>query len=431
VSEPAIRAEKLGKRYRIGQREPYATLRDVIGEALRGGLRRSRDRGANWIWSLKEVSFEVQRGEVLGIVGRNGAGKTTLLKVLSRITEPNEGEAEIEGRVGSLLEVGTGFHPELTGRENIYLNGAILGMKKAEIDRKFDQIVSFAETEQFIDTPVKRYSSGMSVRLAFAVSAHLEPEILLLDEVLAVGDAGFQAKCLERIRSLREQGGTILLVSHNMASIVSLCSRVLWLEAGRILLEGSPDSVVHRYLGSTRSNALARSLADQKQRHGEGAARMTAVSLYERENPASGVIGSGADVNVEIAYRAETGKRIDSLVAAITIENELRQRIAFCQNTLVGRDFSAVAGEGAMVCSIRRLPLVPGQYSLSLALWVNGVPADGIYQALDFQVSPGRFYPTGLVPLASYGNVLLDYDWAWQAAEEVPVAANQERVATD
>jgi lipopolysaccharide transport system ATP-binding protein len=373
------------------------------------------------IWALKDVSLEVNQGEVLGVIGRNGAGKTTLLKILSRITEPTEGLAEIHGRVGSLLEVGTGFHPELTGRENIYLNGAILGMKRVEIDRKFDEIVDFAEIEKFIDTPVKRYSSGMYVRLAFAVAAHLEPEILLVDEVLAVGDAGFQDKCLRRMKNLRDDGTTVLLVSHNMSSILSLCSRVLWLDSGLGRRNDRPNEVVKEYLDSMRVGSVGefQSLEHESRRHGDGSARVTRVRIYESETSESGLVRSGQDVNVEIWYRAAGNRELRDVTASVTIENQIQQRLAFCQNTSVGREFSTIAPEGVLVCTIRRLPLTPGQYSLSLGLWVDGVAADGIYQALSFEVSHGCFYPTGILPAASYGNVLLDHDWRWQPSSKV------------
>jgi len=256
MSDIAIRVEKLSKRYRIGQRERYYALRDVLARSLTAPFRWfSRDRrlsvndsqSPNYIWALKEVSFEVKRGEVVGIIGRNGAGKTTLLKILARITEPTEGYAEVYGRVGSLLEVGTGFHPELTGRENIYFSGAILGMKKREIDKKFDEIVAFAEIEKFIDTPVKYYSTGMYVRLAFAVAAHLDPEILLVDEVLAVGDATFQKKCLGKMGDVAKGGRTVLFVSHQMNQIRRLCERVIWLDGGRIQQNGPTVQVVSAY----------------------------------------------------------------------------------------------------------------------------------------------------------------------------------------
>lgn len=251
--KPIVRVENLSKQYRIGAQETsYGTLRESIVDALRNPLDRLQGkngkRTAETIWALKDVSFDVTPGEVVGVIGRNGAGKSTLLKVLSRITEPTTGRVELYGRVASLLEVGTGFHPELTGRENIYLNGAILGMRKAEIERKFDEIVAFAELEKFLDTPVKRYSSGMYMRLAFAVSSHLEPEILIVDEVLAVGDANFQKKCLGKLGEVASEGRTVLFVSHNMLAVQSLCSRVLWLDQGKIMDQGPAKQVIAQYL---------------------------------------------------------------------------------------------------------------------------------------------------------------------------------------
>src|SRR6185437_8146857 len=253
----AIRVEEIGKKYRIGKPEKYKTLRDTlassftapflrVGQLLRGEV--AVDAGQDeQFWALKEVSFEVRQGDVIGVIGGNGAGKSTLLKILSRITEPTTGFAEIHGRVASLLEVGTGFHQELTGRENTYLNGAILGMNKKEIDRKFDEIVAFSEVEKFIDTPVKHYSSGMYLRLAFAVAAHLEPEILIVDEVLAVGDAGFQQKCLGKMGAVAKEGSTVLFVSHNMGAITQLCGRAVQLEKGRLKRTGSAGEVVTAY----------------------------------------------------------------------------------------------------------------------------------------------------------------------------------------
>ena len=258
MSAPAIKAENIGKQYKLGMREKGdRSFREAVTDCLTAPLRRLRhlsEKPADdtLFWALRDVSFEVQPGEVVGIIGRNGAGKSTLLKILSRITEPTVGQATIRGRVRSLLEVGTGFHGELTGRENIYLNGAILGMKKAEIERKFDEIVAFADVEKFLDTPVKRYSSGMYVRLAFAVAAHLEPEILLIDEVLAVGDVAFQKKCLGKMGEVASQGRTVLFVSHNMIAIKSLCSRALQLSQGRLVAEGPTAQVVSAYLNEGR-----------------------------------------------------------------------------------------------------------------------------------------------------------------------------------
>jgi len=270
MSKPAIRVEGLSKRYLIGKRERYRTIRDTITDGLcsvargvRGkGRRDGADEEASEFWALRDVSFEVQPGEVVGVIGRNGAGKSTLLKILSRVTEPTLGFAEIHGRVGSLLEVGTGFHPELTGRENIYLNGAILGMKRAEISAKFDEILAFAEVERFIDTPVKHYSSGMHLRLAFSVAAHLEPEILLVDEVLAVGDAEFQNKCLGKMGNVAREGRTILFVSHNLTAVRSLCSSALLLSDGRIGLSGDVNHVADHYLRKNNASRLEISWAD-------------------------------------------------------------------------------------------------------------------------------------------------------------------------
>lgn len=263
MPDVAIRAVDLGKIYRLGERQSYQTIRDVIAAATRTRLRRLSSRRATpssrrapdheWIWALDDVSFELREGEALGIIGRNGAGKSTLLKILSRITEPTKGHADISGRVGALLEVGTGFHPELTGRENIALNGAILGMRRAEIDRKFDQIVTFAGVERFIETPVKRYSTGMHARLAFAVAAHLEPDILIVDEVLAVGDAAFQKRCMGKMGDAARSGRTVLFVSHNMAAIEGLCSRTILLEGGRCVADGAPSEVISRYLATSLS----------------------------------------------------------------------------------------------------------------------------------------------------------------------------------
>ena len=283
MSNAVIRVEGLGKRFRIGARqEPYRTLRDSFTRALVSPFRRTAavlrghgtDASEAEIWALKDVSFEVKRGEVVGIIGRNGAGKSTLLKVLSRITEPTQGRVSIKGRVGSLLEVGTGFHPELTGRENVYLNGAILGMRQTEIEAKFDEIVGFAELEKFLDTPVKHYSSGMYMRLAFAVAAHLEPEILLVDEVLAVGDAAFQKKCLGKMDDVARHGRTVLFVSHNLVAVQSLCRHVVWLDEGRIAQIGPSEEVVASYLQTSLGTNTERVWQDPATAPGNEQARL-------------------------------------------------------------------------------------------------------------------------------------------------------------
>jgi lipopolysaccharide transport system ATP-binding protein len=313
MSDVAIRCEELAKQYRIGERERYKALRDVITDAVAAPLRRVRsalrqssngkgNSGETRFWALKDVSFEIKRGEVVGIIGRNGAGKSTLLKILSRITEPTHGHADIWGRVASLLEVGTGFHPELTGRENIFLNGAILGMRKAEIAGKFDEIVAFAEVERFIDTPVKRYSSGMYLRLAFAVAAYLEPEILLVDEVLAVGDASFQKKCLNKMESVSEQGRTVLFVSHNMSSVTRLCERTILLDGGRVTCDGPSHEVVSVYLQSGLGTSAQRQWDDVQTAPGNDVVRLRAVRIRTESGEVTDTVDIRRPIGIEMEF---------------------------------------------------------------------------------------------------------------------------------
>jgi lipopolysaccharide transport system ATP-binding protein len=304
MTDIAIKVQGLGKRYRIGKRESYRTIREAVMSAIWAPARRLRrgDRDAETFWALKDVGFEVERGQVVGIIGRNGAGKSTLLKILSRITEPTEGRVEITGRVGSLLEVGTGFHAELTGRENVYLNGAILGMKRAEIAKKFDEIVAFSEIEKFLDTPVKHYSSGMYMRLAFAVAAHLEPEILIVDEVLAVGDASFQKKCLGKMSDVAQHGRTVLFVSHNMNAVNSLCGRAVWLNEGRVRLDGPAAAVVSKYLDGGGSNDLERVWADPQTAPGNERVRLRRVSVKAAAPNAPEAISLETPVEINVEY---------------------------------------------------------------------------------------------------------------------------------
>ncbi len=331
MSDVAIRVKGLSKRYRIGgKQEPYRTLRDTLADAVRSPLRRAgmllRSQGMEavardeMVWALKDVSFEIKHGEVLGVIGRNGAGKSTLLKILSRITEPTEGYGEIRGRVGSLLEVGTGFHPELTGRENIYLNGAILGMRRAEIARKFDEIVAFAEVERFIDTSVKYYSSGMYLRLAFGVAAHLEPEILLVDEVLAVGDAGFQKKCLNKMEDVGRQGRTVLFVSHNMPAVTRLCGRAILLDEGRLLRDGPSHQVVGVYLNSSLGTTAAREWHDPTKAPGNDIVRLCAVRVRTEDGLITDAVDIRRAVGIEMEY--EVLKAGYALWPHFTMHNE-------------------------------------------------------------------------------------------------------------
>ena len=319
MSNLSIQVEALSKQYRIGERQAsYKTLRETLTSSITGVSRRFvsffRDWGArssnddNMIWALKDISFEIKPGEVVGLIGRNGAGKSTLLKILSRITEPTAGFAEIHGRVGSLLEVGTGFHPELTGRENIYLNGAILGMRRAEIARKFDEIVAFAEVDRFIDTPVKHYSSGMYLRLAFAVAAHLEPEILLVDEVLAVGDAAFQKKCLAKMDDVGRQGRTVLFVSHNMPAITRLCQRTILLGRGGVQMDGPSHQVAGFYLQSQAGNSAERVWPDVTKAPGSDVIRLRAVRVRGKDGRLAETVDIREPVGLEMEYDvAESG----------------------------------------------------------------------------------------------------------------------------
>ena len=299
----ALVAEDLSKQYRIGElQSTYGTLRDSLSAGARRLLRQDHRLHYETIWALRDVSFEVDDGEVLGVIGRNGAGKSTLLKILTRITTPTSGRAEIRGRVGSLLEVGTGFHPELTGRENIFLNGSILGMKRREIQARYSQIVEFAGVDQFIDTPVKRYSSGMQVRLAFAVAAHLEPEVLLIDEVLAVGDAEFQRKCLGRMEDLSESGRTVLFVSHNMQVVSQLCDRVIWLDGGRIVRDGQSEAVVAAYLQSGLGSSSTRDWPDPASAPGDDLARLRFARVVDVHGDTVQAADVRAPVGIEIGF---------------------------------------------------------------------------------------------------------------------------------
>jgi len=305
--KPIIKVENLGKRYHIGARQkPHDTLRDALASAVRAPLQRWR-RGAHngeTVWALKGVDFDVRPGEIVGIIGRNGAGKSTLLKILSRITEPTEGRVQLYGRIGSLLEVGTGFHPELSGRENVYMNGSILGMNRAEIKRKFDEIVAFAEMEKFLDMPVKRYSSGMYMRLAFAVAAHLEPEILIVDEVLAVGDASFQKKCLGKMGDVAREGRTVLFVSHNLSSIMVLCSRALYISSGHLIEDGPAAKVVESYVQMSRAVGGTPSVGWKSPESAPGSERirLRSVCVLDAQGEVSDSFGMDDPIRIEVTY---------------------------------------------------------------------------------------------------------------------------------
>ncbi len=422
---PIIKVEKLSKRYRIGRRrEPYRTVRESlttalaapvrgIGALLNGNSRVNGHNAGEWVWALRDVSFEVTPGEVLGIIGRNGAGKSTLLKLMSRITEPTDGRIELYGRVGSLLEVGTGFHPELTGRENTFLMGAILGMRRAEISRKFDDIVGFAEVEKFIDTPVKHYSSGMYMRLAFAVAAHLEPEILLVDEVLAVGDAAFQKKCLGKMGDVAKEGRTILFVSHNMATIQSLCDSCLLIKNGGLEAQGDPAQIVALYTeAELRPGSGIQSLVAHPGRRRGSMHLMKALSLFSESRDPAGTVRMGSPLSVQVAFSSPQPIRP---ILGVIVKTGQGAPIFGVSNrwTYQGVDASPVI-EGTIACNFEGLPLNPGTYLLDLYFGEFADltrDLDIVTDAISFEVFAADVYGTGLLPPQFTGPVFCNATW--------------------
>jgi lipopolysaccharide transport system ATP-binding protein len=409
----AIRVENLGKRYRISHsalRSPYRTLRESLADLASAPLRRlsgrdSRDRVEDF-WALRDVSLEIQQGQAVGIIGRNGAGKSTLLKILSRIAKPSTGRAELRGRVSSLLEVGTGFHQELTGRENIYLNGAILGMSRAEINRNFDAIVDFSGVEDFLDTPVKRYSSGMQVRLAFSVAAHLEPQILIIDEVLAVGDAEFQRKCLGRMETVAQSGRTILFVSHNMPAIRSITTRCVFLKRGEVCGDGPTESVIDQYLNDTWDQGAGTGDGAELSYYRRDRSRDTSVTIQkirvlgERGSPP--VLNSGDPIVIRFAVVAS--KKITGALVTLIITNQRGERVT----TLLSLDQGAALDldAGAVQefdCRLDDLPLAPGRYNISLGInrTLRSIAYDAIVDYPAFQIE---------MPEIESGEM----DWPWR-----------------
>lgn len=414
MSNLAIRAEKLGKSYQIAHstgRGGYKTLQEDMLRLLRRPF--SKDANASkreTFWALRDVSFELQHGEVLGIIGRNGAGKSTLLKILSRITKPTTGRADIYGRIGSLLEVGTGFHPELTGRENIFLNGAVLGMTRRDIQKHFDEIVAFAEVEQFLDTPVKRYSSGMYMRLAFAVAAHLEPEVLVVDEVLAVGDAEFQKKCLGKMSEVAKGGRTVLFVSHNMAAVESLCTRAIVLERGTISFSGKPPEAIQRY---TSYQATGKNLNTRLDRKGRGDIRINSIELRDEAHELVENARSGQEINICFNYNANPEfKGGQYLYFSIAVKTMLGMPVFVHHNRLSQDAFSNIPAEGTFVCKISRLPLTPSQYSVSYEIRYHDDVLEYLDGAFDLDVLEGNFYASGEVPPSILGVCLVDARWS-------------------
>lgn len=426
MRELAVRVEGLGKRYRIGSAAvPYKTLRDVLAKFASSPLASFRDRAdrfradqsdpASTIWALREVSFTVGKGEALGIVGRNGAGKSTLLKLLSRITVPTTGTVRVTGRVGALLEVGTGFHPELTGRENVYLNGAILGMSRREIEQRFDEIVAFAETERFVDTPVKRYSSGMQLRLAFAVAAHLQPDILLADEVLAVGDAAFQRKCLGKMGEAASEGRTVLFVSHNLQAVKALCTRAIRIEDGGIVDSGPADEVVERYQLSTTSLSFGSDLTTAPRR-GEvkGDIVMRRASLEAGAGP--GMVRLHEPMSIEIEF--DVNRTVERVVFGATVYSA---DDAIVMQSLTSASYPPIGAlepgrylvEGRMQVNV----LAPGRYWIEVAARDESGQQDLVPRAFTFEVVESAAQGDSPWFGHSAGYVRVPVEWA----EPVPV----------
>ncbi len=420
---PIIEVEGLSKLYQLGS-TGSTTMRELVegwaGRFRRRGARAGKARGAlvseqrrgpgaHSFWALKDVSFSVQHGEVLGIIGRNGAGKSTLLKLLSRITEPTSGRARLRGRVASLLEVGTGFHPELSGRENIFLNGAILGMKRAEIAAKFDEIVEFAEVAAFIDTPVKRYSSGMYVRLAFAVAAHLEPEILVLDEVLAVGDIDFQKKCVARMGAVARDGRTVLLVSHNIALIESLCDTALLLSDGAIAAHGTAKSVVAKYLANSKPADDGDLLAVPRGRR-PAAAQFANIQLRATDGRPAAEVRMGDGLTISLGIKAES--KISRPWLGITVRGAREQIIFYCANREAGFELPPLEGDCTVECRLESLNLLPGRYSLDLVLAdMTRTTHDEVAGAATFEVIEHDVFESGMPMTQQDGVVFLKSSW--------------------
>lgn len=391
MKEPKIIIDDVSKRYNLGHQAGPTMLREALVNLFRHPLTR-QSRPDDFVWALKNVSFEVAAGEILGIIGRNGSGKSTLLKILSKITRPTSGSTRVQGRVASLLEVGTGFHDELTGRENIYMSGTILGMPKKTIETKFDEIVAFAGVEQFIDTPIKRYSSGMTMRLGFSVAAHLESDILLVDEVIAVGDGEFQKKCLQTMGELRDVGRTVLFVSHNLAAVENLCSRAVWLDNGSFRGTGRPKEVIQKYMGTFGDmRAGEADLSNTCARRGSGEAQFVRIEFLTMERCQTPAIASGDSLVVRLHYK--TQHRIENPRFSISIYTNLGTLVAHIHTYNSGFDIPSIGPDvGYVDVELPDLNLAPGCYYISLALSRMGSILDTVEHCATFDVHPSSRY---------------------------------------
>jgi len=424
MRDTVIKVENLSKQYRLGEIGTGAISHDINRwwHSIRGKedpyLKigdendRSKKGQSEYVWALKNIDFEVKKGEVLGIIGRNGAGKSTLLKILSRTTAPTKGEIKLKGRVASLLEVGTGFHPELSGRDNIFLNGAILGMSKSEISSKFDEIVDFSGVERYIDTPVKRYSSGMYVRLAFAVAAHLEPEILIVDEVLAVGDAEFQKKCLGKMKDVSiHDGRTILFVSHNLLAVQNLCTKGILMKNGHIAIENNIQEVVQFYNNESTS-LKGISLEERKDRGGTGFLKVNSFELRRENNEKVKSLTSGENVKIVLFFKNENKIELKNILIALGIDDMYGTRITHINNQLTNQIEAKISGgENSVEIFISNLPFMPGRYDVTIFIEANGEVTDWVQNAFSFTVDAGDYYETGRLIPPGQGTFLMKYDF--------------------
>lgn len=415
MSQLAIKAENISKQYRLGKvgtgtlshdlnrlwykvrglEDPYVKIGETNDRSMKGE--------SDYVWSLRDINFEIEQGDSVGIIGRNGAGKSTLLKLLSKVTKPTTGGFKVKGRIASLLEVGTGFNPEMTGRENIYLNGAILGMRRAEITRKLDEIINFSGVERYIDTPVKRYSSGMYVRLAFAVAAHLESEILIVDEVLAVGDAEFQKKCLGKMNDVSKgEGRTVLFVSHNMAAVQNLCFKGLLLENGIIKKTGAINDVLAEYLVSTKIENVK--LSENTNRKGNGFLKFT-DGFFVSDNDNN--IETFKDLKIKLNFELNFASKIIQSRIDIGINNFMGDRVAWLSSNVVISEFSVFSNSIEFL--IKDLPLAPGDYTLNIYSEINNEIADWLTEVMPFTIIEKDYYKTGKLTLKNQGNILLNF----------------------
>lgn len=414
-----IRVRGISKRYSRREASHWSATRAIrnflrgLGRKIRGKAAASGAPSSDEFWALRNISFDVKKGQRIGIIGRNGAGKSTLLKIMSRLVYPTEGEVRIRGCVTSLLEVGTGFNMSLSGRENIYLNAALHGLDKEEIDAIFDAVVEFSGVGDFLDMPVKHYSSGMYMRLAFAVAAHLDPDILLMDEVLAVGDLAFQKKCLQRVENLASEGRTIIFVSHSMSDIARFCDHLIWMDQGTIRYAGDVITGLAMYQQELAPQQSA-DLGDRTDRTGTGLARLTRLQVLNKNKEPVSSIKTGDEIFLAFDYRFEgaQSRPVKDVFVNVVVENDKRQRLFGLPSEVLPVDLTNLSSDGTFLCRVHRVPLVPGTYYLTAALLIDRQLVDKVLDVTTLTVLEGDYYGTHRLPLRSFGEICVDFDWS-------------------